>query len=343
MRTTLAFTATRAAGRTATARTTRATAWTTGAAARSTRATATAARLRATTTGQRFGAGLAENIGDAFVFFTIGAGHVRARRAWNRRQQFGGNGFHRNLLFDVGLDLRQRLRVDLAGEADRVAFQAQARGAADAVHVVFGIKGQVEVVHVADRVDVQAARGDIGGDQDLEVGTLELGQQALPLFLRHIAGQHANAIAGFFQRTTDALDPGLGVDEHHGAVGVGARQQADQQRQLFFIGREVHHLAHARGGDGLGFDDDLFRFVHVLVGQLEHAMAERGGEHQGLALFAARQLAQQETQVLDEAQVEHAVGFIEDADLASVQVHDALAHVVDQAARRGDDDVATLG
>src|SRR5690606_33877746 len=46
---------------------------------------------------------------------------------------------NRDLLLDVGLDLRQRLRVQVAGEADRVTLGAQARGAADAVHVVLGI------------------------------------------------------------------------------------------------------------------------------------------------------------------------------------------------------------
>jgi hypothetical protein len=174
-----------------------------------------------------------------------------------------------------------------------------------------------------DAVDVQAARGHVGGDQDLELALLELAQQRLALFLRHVAGQHADAVMRALQRLGHALDPDLGVDEDHGARAFAARQQADQQRQLFFVRRQVHHLAHARGGDGLGLDDHLLRLVHVLVGELEHAVAERGREQQGLALLAARQLAQQEAQVLDEAEVEHAVGLVEDAHLAGVQVHHA--------------------
>ena len=53
--------------------------------------------------------------------------------------------------------------VTLAGEADRVALRAQARGAADAMHVVLGVERQVVVVDVRHAVDVQAARGDVGG------------------------------------------------------------------------------------------------------------------------------------------------------------------------------------
>jgi hypothetical protein len=64
-------------------------------------------------------------------------------------------------------------------------------GAADAVHVVLGVERQVEVVDVADRVDVQAARGHVGGDQDLELALLEAGEQRLALLLRHVARQHA--------------------------------------------------------------------------------------------------------------------------------------------------------
>jgi hypothetical protein len=57
----------------------------------------------------------------------------------------------------------------------------------------------------------------------------------------------------------------------------------------------------------------------VLVGELEHAVAQRGREQQGLALGAHRHAPQQEADVLDEAQVEHAVGLVQHADLAGVQ------------------------
>ena len=72
-------------------------------------------------------------------------------------------------------------------------------------------------------------------------------------------------------------------------------------------------------------------------------MAEGGAEQQRLPLGADRHAPQQEADVLDEAQVEHAVGFVEHADFAGVQRHDlVLLDVVDQAARRGDDHVHAL-
>ncbi len=211
------------------------------------------------------------------------------------------------------------------------------------MHVVFGIERQVVVVDVLDAIDMQAAGSHVGGHQDFQLALLEAVEQALALLLRHIAGQHADAVAGLFQRTGHALDEHLGVDEDHGARAFAARQQAQQQRDLLVVGREVDALAHARGGDGLGFDHQLLRLVHVLIGQLQHAVAEGGAEQQGLAGGALRHAAQQEADVLDEAQVEHAVGFVQHADLAGVQRdHLVLLHVVDQAARGGDDDVHAL-
>ncbi len=50
-------------------------------------------------------------------------------------------------------------------------------GAADAVHVVLGHVGQLEVHHVRQHVDVDAARRDVGGHQHLQVAGLEVGQR----------------------------------------------------------------------------------------------------------------------------------------------------------------------
>ena len=72
-------------------------------------------------------------------------------------------------------------------------------------------------------------------------------------------------------------------------------------------------------------------------------MAECGTEQQGLADGAFRHAAQQEADVLDEAQIEHAIGFVQHADLAGMQRdHLVLLDVVDQAARGGDDHVHAL-
>src|SRR5690606_345174 len=165
-------------------------------------------------------AGFAEDRAHAFLGLAF-----RQRRTLRTRQrghQLAGHRFHRNLLLDVGLDVREAHRVALAGEADRIALLAQTRGAADTMHVVFGVERQVVVVDVLDAVDVQAARGHVGGYQHFQLAGLETLEQALTLLLRHVARQHADAVAGLFQRTGDTLDEHLGIDEHHGAGAFAA-------------------------------------------------------------------------------------------------------------------------
>ena len=55
-----------------------------------------------------------------------------------------------------------------------------------------------------------------------------------------------------------------------------------------------------------------------------------------------RQAPQDEADVLDEAQIEHAVCFVEDGDLDMAQIEDMLLEVVDDAPGRADQDVDPL-
>jgi hypothetical protein len=73
------------------------------------------------------------------------------------------------------------------------------------------------------------------------------------------------------------------------------------------------------------------------LGEAADVVVERRRQQQVLAL--RRQQLQHAPDVVDEAHVEHAVGLVEHEDLDVRQVDRALADVVEQAARRGDDDV----
>ena len=58
---------------------------------------------------------------------------------------------------------------------------------------------QLEVDDVADRVDVDAARGDVGGDQGADLAGLELGQRAFALALALVAVDRGGVDAGLLQ------------------------------------------------------------------------------------------------------------------------------------------------
>src|SRR5690242_1645681 len=70
------------------------------------------------------------------------------------------------------LDRRHERPILGAHQRHRFAFRARAAGAADAVHVVLGDMRQVEVDDVRQRLDVEAARGDVGRDQHAHLAFL---------------------------------------------------------------------------------------------------------------------------------------------------------------------------
>lgn len=81
----------------------------------------------------------------------------------------------------------------------------------------------------------------------------------------------------------------------------------------------------------------MLRLAHHALGELLDAAVHGGREHQHLA--RRRRGADDGFDVVGEAHVEHAVGLVEDQHVERRQVDAAGVDVVEQAARRGDDDV----
>ena len=74
-----------------------------------------------------------------------------------------------------------------------------------------------------------------------------------------------------------------------------------------------------------------------LLGEAPDAGLERGAEEQ--ALPSCREERKDAPDVMDEAHVQHAVGFVEHEDLDTAEVHGALPHMIEQPARCGHHDV----
>jgi hypothetical protein len=68
------------------------------------------------------------------------------------------------------------LAVDSQGKGCAIATGAT--GTANAVDVVFGLHRQIVVDGVADGLDVNAACGNVGGNQDTDTTVLDFGQGA---------------------------------------------------------------------------------------------------------------------------------------------------------------------
>ena len=124
-------------------------------------------------------------------------------------------------------------------------------------------------------------------------------------------------------------------DQH--LVPVVVLDEVDQQVLLHLAADRVHLLRDQLGGLVAARDLDQHRRVQQAIGEGLDLVAEGGREQQALLLL--RQHREHLLDVVDEAHVEHAVGFVEHEDLDVREVERALAVVVEQAARRGDEDV----
>src|SRR5690242_5705822 len=116
---------------------------------------------------------------------------------------------------------------DVAGlvvddERDAHAARAGARGAADAVHVVLGLRGGVEVDDVRDAGDVDAARRDVRGDEGVDPAGLEARQRPLALGLRLVAMHRDGRDVVVAEALDEAVRAALGAheDERAGLAGV---------------------------------------------------------------------------------------------------------------------------
>ena len=242
---------------------------------------------------------------------------------------------------DQPLDVAQQVAFVVGAEGDRRAFRPGPRGAADAVDIGLGHLRQLVLDDVADAVDVDAARGDVGGDHRPDLALLESGQGALALALALVAMDGRGGDTGLIEILRHTVGAALGAGEDDGAADVLLLHQLGQQGPLARRLDEQQALVDALHRRGDRRHRHLGGVDQHLAGQLADLGRHGGREEQvlPLAAHAADDLADR----LQEAEVEHLVGFVEHQDLGGRQVGVALGDVVEQAAGRGDQDVEAAG
>ena len=239
----------------------------------------------------------------------------------------------RQYLADQRLDRRQQLHFVSAHQRNRLALVARAPGAADTVHIVLGNDRQVEVDHQRQVVDVQATGGDIGGHQHLNLAGLEAVQRALAGRLGAITMDAVGVDALGEQPLDQLVHTVAGLGEHqHLLPALLAQQVAEQVGLALLVHR--HQPLLDRAGSGIARADlDAQRIVQRQAREHADLVGEGGGEQQRLAL--ARQRRVHRLQLFGEAQVEHAVGFVEHQGLHLAELDGVLAEQVEQAPRGG--------
>ena len=228
--------------------------------------------------------------------------------------------------------------VLLRDERDRGALAARAAGAADAVRVAGDVARHVVVDHVRHVAHVETARGDVGRDERLDLARAEGAHDAEARGLVVAAVQRLDREGQALEAPVEPVDvlAPAAEDEQHVLLGA-ALDHADQRQRLVVLADRdpvlldiVDGLEAARGGD-------LGRRARVLARELEQRRREGGREEQRLALLGDER--EDHLDVVEEADLEHLVGFVEHRELRPGEGEEALLVEVEHAAGRAHDDL----
>mmetsp|Transcript_1230 Transcript_1230/g.3414 ORF Transcript_1230/g.3414 Transcript_1230/m.3414 type:complete len:361 (+) Transcript_1230:963-2045(+) len=270
----------------------------------------------------------------------VAAVEALAGRAWREDARLLALGLQAGDLRDRDglrrelLDAPDHRHVLAQAQRDRQALAAGAAGAADAVHIVLGLHRQAVVDDVADGRHVDAAGRDVGGHQHLQVAAAQAHQHAVALALRHRAVQRGHRVADLGQTLGQPVGIALGAGEDHGLVQLGRGQDGLQQLVLVVgVVGPVQALLDVLVRLGVRGDLDALGFLQQLLRQAADVAGEGGAEHHGL--LGAGRVAGDDIDVVDEAHVQHAVGFVQHQHLDIAQHALAAGQVVQQAAGRG--------
>ena len=235
------------------------------------------------------------------------------------------------------LEVLDLVDVASAHEGRRHTLAPGAAGTADPVDVVLGIVRQVIVDHHLQMVDVDAAGGHIGGDEELKLRVLELVHHARALGLGDAAVETIRREALRQKRVGQFIDHALGVAEDDAETEAVVIHQTDQRLGLATRGDLVEPLVDGGSGDILALDGHGLGIAGVAVDELLDLAGKRGREEDRLALL--RSGVEDPLDIVAEAHVEHPVGLVEDHHLQLVQLQGAALQMVDDAARGADHDL----
>ena len=166
-------------------------------------------------------------------------------------------------------------------------------------------------------------------------------QHALALVLRLVAVDRLGSEAGLGQRANDLIGPAFGAGEdQHALDRLFPQHFREQARFAGAIDMDHPLLDTLHGGRRGSYRNPNWIAQHMAceIGDL----ARHGGrEEQRLAL--ARQLRHDPADVVDEAHVEHAIGFIQHEDFDAIELNGAALHEVEKSSRCCDQDVDPVG
>ena len=201
--------------------------------------------------------------------------------------------------------------------------------------------GHVVVDDMADAGDIDAAGGDVGGDHHLVAPRLESFERIDTFLLGAVGMHHGHLVLFVLKLARDAVGTVLGPAEDDDAVIFGAVEHRLEQVELLGHSHGIERVLHRLGGRTTGTDGDLSGVAQAPGGEALDLLGNGCREEEGLPLLGA--LLHDAADIGKESHVEHPVDLVEDKNLEVGEADLALLHEIEQAPRRGYDDVGSLG
>ena len=169
-------------------------------------------------------------------------------------------------------------------EGEGVAGFGSAAGAADAVNVIFGDVGDVEVDDVGDGIDVDAAGGDVGGDEDAVLAGFEAGEGGVALGHGAVGVDGGGVDLVAAELIGEAVGAVLGAAEDDDGVEVLVFQKLEEEEGFELLRDGVDGLGDAHGGLGLAVDLDGDGVFEEFAGEGADFVGHCGRKEKGLFL-----------------------------------------------------------
>ena len=236
-----------------------------------------------------------------------------------------------NVLFGEAFNVLHETFFIQTHQVDGCAISPCAARAANAVNVVFADVRDFIVHHVRQVVNVNAPCGDIGRHQSPDVTTFETAQRLCTRSLALVAMQRHRVDAVFGQVFGDVVGTEFGAREHQHLAPILLVDDVCQQGFLFAAPDGMNHLGNALHRRVARRDLHTLRILEQSRCQVADFVTERGREEQALLFFGYD--GQHFFHVMNEAHIEHSIGFVQHQHLHLAQIQNALLHQVQQATR----------
>ena len=134
-----------------------------------------------------------------------------------------------NFLADESLDGLHMAGIFGDHQCERIASRLHATSAPDAVNVILGMLRDIVVDDMADIGDVQAASGNIRGDQHFVPPITKAAQSLLAFALRSVGMKDSDGVVVAFEQMGDAVGAVFGAAKDDDRVVVDAFEQFEEQ------------------------------------------------------------------------------------------------------------------